>query len=562
MNTTTKSLMAAASAGLMTAKSSDRMNFRAVDQITKSRSGTNTSSRDSFDSALNRAQTAKDSNPAPTAAQDNAQPASTTVTDPSTKDVKPDDKDGGINQAKDKTGAKDDVNRKDTKKPAGKDSGKEDDKDETASEPVNNAAVNLNALLLALAGNAGVQSTETAAALSLTAKAGTANFAAIPTDTQTTDDTQTTVKTGALEALLPQNAAAAAQAAQNQQLLDMLSGTTAGKAMTPLAEPMAAGPELTQLATAKLSADRQAAGTKGDAAAATANAPEKETAAVLTVGMPIAATKVLADSTAALTEERDAGSFWQGIPLKVENRGEVNANGQQAGGDMLKKQPEAPTMVLPQADGKAVQEGTQLPEEAQFDRVVVQAAGTSDAASQAAVQAGSYQPSPALTVANPAAAAAEAEPPSTNYDIPKQIVEQAKLIRSVEDTQMIIKLKPEHLGELTLKVSVGADGAVNASFHSDNAQVRGLIEGSMVQLKQELQAQGLKVDNVSVNAGLSQDFFGESQAGQQGYPQQTARSRQLDQAAFAEDAEQTSQLEMVLPASTPTAAAAGVDYRV
>jgi len=557
MNTTTKSLMAAASAGLMATKSSDRMNFRAVNQTTNSRSETSTSKRDSFDSALNRAQTAKDSNPAPTAAQDNAQPASTAAADPPAKDVKPDAKDGATNQVQDKTGAKDAVNRKDTTKPAGKDSGKEDDKDVTASKPVvNNAAVNLSALLLALAGNAGVQPTETTVAPSLTAKAGTANSAAGPTDTQTT------AKNGALEALLPQDAAAAAQAAQNQQLLDMLSGTTAGKAMTPLAEPMVAGPELTQLATAKLPVDRQAAGTKGDATAATATAPEKETAAVLTVGIPIAATKVSADSTTAPTDKKDASSFWQGIPLKVENRGEANANGQQPGGDMLKKQPEAPTMVLPQADGKAVQEGTQLPEEAQFDRVVVQAAGTPDAASQAAVQAGSYQPSPALTAANPAAAAAEAQPPSTNYDIPKQIVEQAKLIRSVEDTQMVIKLKPEHLGELTLKVSVGADGAVNASFHSDNAQVRGLIEGSMVQLKQELQAQGLKVDNVSVNAGLSQDFFGESQAGQQGYPQQTARSRQLDQAAFAEDAEQTSRLETVLPVSTPTAAAAGVDYRV
>lgn len=555
MNTTTKSLMAAASAGLMTAKSSDRMNFRAVDQTTNSRSAANTSARDSFDSALNRAQTAKDSNPAPTAAQDNTQPASTSADQPA-NDVKPDAKDRPTNQTKDKVGAKDDVNRKDATKPADKDSGKEDDKDAAASKPVNNAAVNLNALLLALAGNAGVQSTEATVTSSSAAKAGTANSAAGSTDTQTT------AKTGALDALLPQDAAASAQAAQNQQLLDMLSGTTAGKAMTPLAEPMAAGPELTQLATAKLPADRQAAGTKGNAAAAIAAAPEKETAAVLTVGTPIAATKVSADATAAPAEKKDAGSFWQGIPLTVENRGQANANGQQAGGDMLKKQPEAPAMVLPQADGKAVQEGTQLPEEAQFDRVVVQTVGTPDAASQAAVQAGSYQPSPALTAANPAAAAAEAQPPSTNYDIPKQIVEQAKLIRSVEDTQMVIKLKPEHLGELTLKVSVGADGAINASFHSDNAQVRGLIEGSMVQLKQELQAQGLKVDNVSVNAGLSQDFFGESQAGQQGYPQQTARSRQLDQAAFAEDAEQTSRQETVLPASTLTAAAAGVDYRV
>ena len=103
-----------------------------------------------------------------------------------------------------------------------------------------------------------------------------------------------------------------------------------------------------------------------------------------------------------------------------------------------------------------------------------------------------------------AAPAAEVpQRPQTDYEIPRQIVEQARLLRTLNDTQMIIRLKPEHLGELTLRVAVGSDGAVQASFHSDNAHVRSVIENSLVQLRQELNTQGIKVDRVGVYTGLA-----------------------------------------------------------
>lgn len=155
-----------------------------------------------------------------------------------------------------------------------------------------------------------------------------------------------------------------------------------------------------------------------------------------------------------------------------------------------------------------------------------------------------------------------------DFDIPKQIIEQARLIRSAENTQMVIKLRPEHLGELTLKLTVTAEGALNASFHSDNAQVRGIIESSMVQLKQELQEQGIKVDNIDVRTGLADSFLADSQAQQQMYQQQqqqqgmtqAVRNRLADLNAFEESAEaQTVADETV---RTQTVSAEGVDYLV
>ena len=149
-----------------------------------------------------------------------------------------------------------------------------------------------------------------------------------------------------------------------------------------------------------------------------------------------------------------------------------------------------------------------------------------------------------------------------DFDIPEQIVEQARLIRRTENTEMVIRLKPEHLGELTLKVTVAANGSVNASFHSDNAQVRAIIENSLVQLKQELSNQGIKVDNVEVSAELNRDGLlnGQGQQpwqqGQQNGNSQAARSQSLDFESFEEESAE------LAASSGQVLTEEGVDYRV
>ena len=150
--------------------------------------------------------------------------------------------------------------------------------------------------------------------------------------------------------------------------------------------------------------------------------------------------------------------------------------------------------------------------------------------------------------------------PRQDFNIPGQIVEQARLIRNTENTEMVIRLRPEHLGDLTLKVSVSENGAVTASFHSDNAQVRAIIENSLVQLRQELSNQGIKVDNVEVYAGLSGDSLLNGQ-GQQAWQQgqqgnNSSRSRNFDLESYEEEGVEFSQAAEGLTAEE------GVDYRV
>ena len=185
------------------------------------------------------------------------------------------------------------------------------------------------------------------------------------------------------------------------------------------------------------------------------------------------------------------------------------------------------------------------------------------------VQPASVQTGTPLIQTEQAAPAAEVpQRPQTDYEIPRQIVEQARLLRTLNDTQMIIRLKPEHLGELTLRVAVGSDGAVQASFHSDNAHVRSVIENSLVQLRQELNTQGIKVDRVGVYTGLADGQMPQGQ-GQEAWQQHQAGHSETQVYARG-DADDYLDGEIVddgvTTASTPESVggvtADGVDYRV
>ena len=216
------------------------------------------------------------------------------------------------------------------------------------------------------------------------------------------------------------------------------------------------------------------------------------------------------------------------------------------------------TEVVPDEEGELV---SQLVEEAVGDKAPTQ---------REPVQAGSNGPvsmfqqslNESLTGARTANAVNQSQNAQEDFNVPQQIVEQARLLRRGEDTQMVIKLHPEHLGELTLKVSVSANGAVNASFHSDNAQVRAIIENTLVQLKQELNNQGLKVDNVDVYAGLTDGQLPQGE-GQQAWQQNqgnNSNSRIRNLGNLEDYGEETENI--TAGAQNTIEAADGVDYRI
>ena len=193
--------------------------------------------------------------------------------------------------------------------------------------------------------------------------------------------------------------------------------------------------------------------------------------------------------------------------------------------------------------GQGQQQGSQLQGEASFDVVVPsQQDGKNVENDSVANQGLSFQQNLDNQIgANQKVEgnAAQTNQARETYNVPQQIVEQAKLLQRGTDSQMIIKLNPEHLGQLSLKVSVNGNGGVTATFHTDNAQVRAILETTMTQLRQQLDEQGIKVDNVEVHTGLPDGQLPQDQ-GQQGFYQdqgQQVRSRQTDLQDFEESSE-------------------------
>ena len=226
-------------------------------------------------------------------------------------------------------------------------------------------------------------------------------------------------------------------------------------------------------------------------------------------------------------------------------------------------------------NGQGQQQGSQLQGEASFDVVVPGQQDSKTVENDSAANQGlSFQQN--LDNQIGAAQKVEGNAAQTNqaretYNVPQQIVEQAKLLQRGTDSQMIIKLNPEHLGQLSLKVSVNGNGGVTATFHTDNAQVRAILETTMTQLKQQLDEQGIKVDNVEVHTGLPDGQLPQDQ-GQQGFYQQQGqqvRSQQADLQDFEESSdnlaaglENSQENQEVVLDSQGNQISRGVDYSV
>lgn len=173
----------------------------------------------------------------------------------------------------------------------------------------------------------------------------------------------------------------------------------------------------------------------------------------------------------------------------------------------------------------------QMPGQAAFD--VAPVTDSSQNADTSSVAGANFQQFNMVNEAENTQQVQQPQQANTDYNIPKQIVEQARLIKAGENTEMVMKLNPEHLGQLSLKVSINGNGGVTATFHSDSATVRGIIETSMIQLKNELAEQGLKVDRIEVSAQLPNEQMPQDMG--QGYYTQQQGSGQQKRTGNASD---------------------------
>ncbi|QQY80734.1 flagellar hook-length control protein FliK [Keratinibaculum paraultunense] len=94
-------------------------------------------------------------------------------------------------------------------------------------------------------------------------------------------------------------------------------------------------------------------------------------------------------------------------------------------------------------------------------------------------------------------------------DIFKQIVDKVKVNLENSKQEVKIKLKPEILGDLLLKMEM-EKGSILAKIMVDNYKTKDIIEANLYQLKEDMRENGLEIKAFEVFVGTNEDFKRES----------------------------------------------------
>jgi flagellar hook-length control protein FliK len=64
-----------------------------------------------------------------------------------------------------------------------------------------------------------------------------------------------------------------------------------------------------------------------------------------------------------------------------------------------------------------------------------------------------------------------------------------------------IKLQPEHLGQMEIRIRINDDGAAHVNFSAQHAQTREALEGAIPRLRELFADQGLSLTQANVDSG-------------------------------------------------------------
>lgn len=125
-------------------------------------------------------------------------------------------------------------------------------------------------------------------------------------------------------------------------------------------------------------------------------------------------------------------------------------------------------------------------------------------------------------------------------DIMEQIVSSVKVNLSDDTNEMLIQLRPEHLGKLAFSLT-SEQGVITANFMADNPAVKELIEANLAQLRLSLQEQGITIDKLEVvvtdNQLMGDQQENEQFANNQDKKKRAAKMMSINQLQSDEDLE-------------------------
>ena len=118
-------------------------------------------------------------------------------------------------------------------------------------------------------------------------------------------------------------------------------------------------------------------------------------------------------------------------------------------------------------------------------------------------------------------------------DVINQLVDSIRVNVTADTSTMELQLTPESLGKINLTV-VAKEGNITASITAQNDTVKAIIESQIIQLKEALNNQGLKVTEVEVTVAgqaFDQNFEGNGDNTQNGQTNNHRRFREIDDLA-------------------------------
>ncbi len=113
------------------------------------------------------------------------------------------------------------------------------------------------------------------------------------------------------------------------------------------------------------------------------------------------------------------------------------------------------------------------------------------------------QNTPQTSVKDPAPVAAKTEENLMQFS--QSLVKSGQLLLSTGVADMRIRLKPEHLGDLRLRIMM-EEGILKATFQAQSQQVKEILESNLSALKQSLKEQGIQVEKFVVTTGNPGDY--------------------------------------------------------
>lgn len=116
-------------------------------------------------------------------------------------------------------------------------------------------------------------------------------------------------------------------------------------------------------------------------------------------------------------------------------------------------------------------------------------------------------------------------------DVINQIIDSIRVNVKADTSTMELQLTPESLGKINLTV-VAKDGNITASITAQNDTVKAIIESQLIQLKEALNNQGLKVTDVEVTVAgqaFDQNFEGNNDNAQNGQAGGRRKFRGIDE---------------------------------